>query len=161
MILNRKELENNSACIKAIEFLERNDLLNREISKIEGDYEGWYSWYRNNIRTFEYDDKGNKVREIYPDGDVREYKYNDKGNKIKEIFPDGSIYEREYDADGNLVREIHPDGDIIKLEYDDKGNMVRKTYPNGTTRKYEYTWENDKLFVIKKNDEVICTVIFK
>ena len=48
--------------------------------------------------TYEYDEKGNKIKEIQrkADGSVDlyyEYEYNDKGEKIKEICknPDGTI----------------------------------------------------------------------
>lgn len=63
--------------------------------------------------TFKYDDKGNKIEELYKENDPKKttktiYKYDDNGNVLE---------ERDYDAEGNIRRSI-------SNKYDARGNQT-------------------------------------
>ena len=108
---------------------------------------------------YKFDNSGNLIEMISPDGSKVSYNYNAVNQKISETDANGntSYYtyndlnlvssvtdalgnktSYEYDPLGNLTREIRPDGSEIKYINDALGNMVETIYPNGVTYKYEY-----------------------
>lgn len=83
------------------------DGLNLEKIKVNGDYKGYF-YYIINLLEIQYDNNENKVREIYPDGDVYIHEYDTNGNCIKELYPDGDVCETVFKYD-NLGRLIQAD----------------------------------------------------
>ena len=48
--------------------------------------------YTFNAYQYEYDSFGNKIKEIYPSGDVYQYEYDSFGNEIKATDPSGDVW---------------------------------------------------------------------
>ena len=103
-------LERNGACKSAFDFVKRNKLegfpLDR-LNEIEGDYSGYVGWLREKLKCqYEYDNHGNLIKRIFPDGRKIQYEYDNHGSLIKKIFPDGfeSTWTTEYYDDGQLKR---------------------------------------------------------
>ena len=121
----------------------------------------------------EYDNSGNKTRDIWyeRDGSVRifyDYKYDETGRLTNEYVytPNGEVstfYDYEYDKSGNKVREIsyNSDGSVrhfSEYQYNKDGQMVQTTLYNsdGTPRNvysYEYDESGNKLREITYNSE--------
>jgi len=153
--ITKKILIDLGACESGIKFFERNklegfpvELLNR----VEGDYNWYMSWIRENINCeIEYDEKDNLIYKRYPNGDEYYYKYDERDNLIHEKNPDGDEYFYEYDERDNLIHEKNPDGDEYFYEYDERNNLIHEKYPNGDEYFYEYD-ERDNLIHEKNPD---------
>ena len=138
---------------------------------------------RGNISKYEYNDKGQKVKESLFDKDgelkyVYKHEYNDKGQEIKESsfgkYGDlRHVSKFEYNDKGQKIKDssFNKDGkliDVSKFEYNDKGQWVKKSLFNKdgelkSVFKYEY---NDKGQKVKdssfyKQEEVTCVSIFE
>ena len=108
----------------------------------------------------EYDNSGNKTRDIWyeRDGSVRifyDYKYDETGRLTNEYVytPNGEVstfYDYEYDKSGNKVREIsyNSDGSVrhfSEYQYNKDGQMVQMTlYNSDGTPKNAYCYEYDE-----------------
>ncbi len=124
------------------------------------------------VTRYEYDERGNLRKVIYPDGSTIEYEYDlrinrkirevnergivtvyeydENGNMVRKEEAKGTglerVYEYEYDTDGNLVKEVRPGGAVIHMDYDDRGNMVELTDPEGNTSQYGYDIMGNMVF---------------
>ena len=137
MILTVEELNRRGACKEAVVFFERNFPNGLDLDKYQiiGEYNGWIKWLNSSLQTkFEYDDRGNKIKEINPNGSSWQYEYDDHGNMIKKIFPNRRSWQWEYDDHENKIKEINPDGDIWQWEFthDDHGMLI-EIKENGKT----------------------------
>ncbi len=116
----------------------------------------------SSVRTYTYDDSGNKTEERYEsdtfirdtDGNVTRrltdtrayaYTYDDRGNEIKAQYETESF---AYNADGNLTRhESDYSVHIYALTYDANGNITGKENVNGddgtTDEVFTYTYNAD------------------
>ncbi len=137
-------LQAHGACQEGIAFFERNfpeTLFPQGIDlskiKVTGDYNYYFHWL-SELPICAYDDKGNKIKEIYSDGDIYQYEYDEKGNMTKKIFPSGYYIQYEYNTKGQVIKEINSNGHIYKYEYDEKGNMIKEILPGNYIIKYEY-----------------------
>lgn len=99
-----------------------------------------------NYQIYEYDNKGNVIKENWFNGDGElvdvydySYTYDSKGNvaKMTLFLEDGSVlywYEYEYDSEGNRTQEIQfydvgvSAGYVIKYTYDSDRNMIQKKW---------------------------------
>ncbi len=151
------------ACQESIAFFERNfpERLfpaGVDLSKIKvtGDYK-YYIDMLLKLPICEYNDKGNMIREIYPDGETIQFEYDDKGNMTKKIYPLGYFYQYEYDENNNKIREIYYNGKFYKyeFEYDDKGNMTKKKYPSGYFYQFEYDEKGNMIKEILPGNYII------
>ena len=87
---------------------------------------------RGNRSTVSYDETGNVVSKIDPEGGVTSYEYADKRNPTKETRvtnPRGFVTTNGYDARGNLVRSTSPDGTTILTEYNANNQVTRVSQP--------------------------------
>jgi hypothetical protein len=107
---------------------------------------------------YEYDDKGNRTREVSCDefGAVdseSRHEYDDKGNQTCWVYygNSGAVeyeYRYEYDDKGNEIRQVSYDkfGAVeyeARYEYDDKGNETREvSYDEFGAVQYEYRYQN-------------------
>ena len=116
-IITVEELNRRGACKKAVVFFERNFPNGLDLDKYQiiGEYNGWIKWLNRSLQTkFEYDDRGNKIKEIYPNGRSWQWEYDDRGNMIKQIYPDGSIWQWEFTHDtSGMLTEIKENGKTI------------------------------------------------
>ena len=148
MIITAELLTKMKACQESIDFIKRNypDGIDLDKYEIKGDFNGWVDWFRTEIMVkYDYDTKGNCIRETYPNGRVYEYDYDTKGNLIRTTHPDGSVYEYDYDTKGNLIRKTYPDGSIYEWDYDTKGNRIQETYPNGRVYEWDYDTKGNRI----------------
>ena len=94
---------------------------------------------------YEYDDRGNKISETYPDGNKTYYEYDDRNNRISVTDPDGDKYSYEYDDRGNKISETHPWGYKYSYDYDDRNNKISMTDSDGDKYSYEYDDRNNMI----------------
>lgn len=75
------------------------------------------------VTEYEYDGAGRLLREV-SDSSVRTYTYDEDGNRVKEVYAptegDGYVIEYAYDAYGNLIRRVYTgdDGGSETIECD-------------------------------------------
>ncbi len=94
--------------------------------------------------TYTFDAKGNETGYLLQTqgyaNSSRKYAYDDKSNKIEEIWLNGKEeitfrFVRAYDSNGNMIEELtykgnekaHSSKSTWKYEYDSKGNWIKRT----------------------------------
>ena len=91
---------------------------------------------------WEYDQKGNVIREVNALGYITTRKFDENGNKVEEQGPNKDYYKRfEYDYMNRLIREEIKGKDqrFAKLfKYDYLNNMISSTDIYGNNTDYEY-----------------------
>lgn len=65
---------------------------------------------------YKYDEHGNLIEEINPNGLVYKFKYDERGNRIEYTSPYNITYYYTYDEDGNCIEFITQD-ETIKVGY--------------------------------------------
>ena len=97
-----------------------------------------------NVRTFDYDLAGNRIREGDPRGDWADtlMEYDGANRLISVSYATGSeeepgdraITQREHDGAGNVIRTIDPRGDefAVSIDYNFRGQPLRITSPGGS-----------------------------
>ena len=105
-------------------------------------FEEYTDSMKSRFPVYEYDERGNLISEIHPDGFKTTYEYDEKNNKIAATFPSGTY---EYDERGNQIAITSSDGKKYTYEYDDRNNMISTTYPNGGKYIYEYDERNNQI----------------
>lgn len=110
-----------------------------------------------------YNEKGQVLKEIDPEGNTTEYRYDENGNLTWKKTPLGleihSIYDtanrlieekqigsgqtlvtryRDFDALDHPTKIIDPLGGITRRKYDALGNLTQETNPEGHTTQYIY-----------------------
>jgi YD repeat-containing protein len=66
------------------------------------------------------------------------YEYDDRGNRVKTIGPDGGVLRDTFDEWGLLVRRILPNGDVHREQRDSLGNLLHEADVDGTFTDYLY-----------------------
>ena len=59
---------------------------------------------------------------------IRRFQYNDRGQLIKEILPDDTAYQSRYDANGNLTHQIDAKGQTQVHHYDDDNRLIKSCH---------------------------------
>ena len=67
------------------------------------------------------------------------YEYDETGNKITQIDPNGHVTTWDYDNQGRVTTQSLPPGMFETFTYDPAGNMLSKTDFNGDTTTYDYS----------------------
>jgi len=132
--------------------------LTRVIRELDGEDLSGYSEDKVLAETiYNYDQNGNLVEVISPEGYLTVFKYDDANRRIKSILYQpqngvkltGSAYcallntkarsiSYEYDRAGNLVKQILPNGGVIINEYDEMNRRIRVTDPDGNITRIFY-----------------------
>ena len=81
---------------------------------------------RGHTTVFEYDEKGNVVKEVDPYGKETRYTYDSRGNKLSEITPLGKKTFR-YDENNNVLEETDELGHSTFYTYNSKNQMLTTT----------------------------------
>ncbi len=70
MFYTREILEANDACREGLVFwfLNKLDLIDIDLSKVEGDYKSYINWLKTSINRCEYDSEGNIIKKTRPKG---------------------------------------------------------------------------------------------
>jgi len=121
-------------------------------SKREGIPERKYNYYPNGLlraetdalgwtTTYEYDTRGNRVREINPLRGPTIWKYDEQDRLVSSTDPAGATTRYEYDAAGHLVKIVDPTGGITQFEHDSRGRTVSMKDPVGRITRYQYDKE--------------------
>jgi RHS repeat-associated protein len=117
------------------------------------------------LLVLEYDDRGNIVRETFPDGTVvlrtfdewnnltsktephdpsdpnpitTHYTYDENGNKTSTTDPLGDVISYTYNERGQVLTTTDPLGNTTTQEYDANGNLISKTDPLGNVKSFSY-----------------------
>lgn len=93
---------------------------------------------RGFVRTFTYDEKGNKLTETDYKGNVTTFEYDARGNVITKRFADESVIRYEYDGRNLMNKVIDRDGLFSTYEYDELGRMTKMTDKMGVSTTFEY-----------------------
>lgn len=86
----------------------------------------------------EYDEDGNLVQIIYPDGSKENFEYDGTGRKTAFIDRMGRTTYYGYSIHNLLNKIIYPDSSIELMNYDAKGRLISRTNENGMTISYQY-----------------------
>ena len=95
MMFTEVTLISIGACKDAIEFCKRNNLFNdnKKIKdlNIEGDFNNYVYWLKSRDKwKFEYDDKGNLIKETNSYGEEYKWEYKDSEDKF-ELYEDDKL----------------------------------------------------------------------
>lgn len=112
-----------------------------------------------NVTVRSYDEDGNVLKEIHPDGAVETftydadgnqtsrtdglgrtttYTYDQRGNRTSQTDELGNTTTYTYDEDDNLIAMVDPLDEVTTFTYDGNGNRTSVTYPDGTTESWTY-----------------------
>ena len=119
------------------------------------------------VSLFDFDDNGNLIFAVKPDGhslsftydttfnlpttirDERNvplrYTYDSQGNPTSISHADGTIEKFTPDADGNITRSINRRSQAIDYTYDDRGLVLRKDHADGTFEAFTYDDRGNRL----------------
>jgi YD repeat-containing protein len=90
-----------------------------------------------NPTVYEYDNRGNIVTEIDPEGGKTTRTYDEHNNMLTEtiVLSGGTelTATRTYDSHGNVVTETDPLGNVTRYTYDSFGHVLTTTDPLGNT----------------------------
>ncbi len=113
----------------------------------------------NNYHQFEYDLRGNMIKQTDPLGNAVLYTfdaddnlltitnalgqtwtnaYDDKHNLLSTTTPSGSVTTMDYDAKGQLAKRTDANGHSTAFEYDDFGNAIRIIDATGNAKSYDF-----------------------
>src|SRR5512147_1442473 len=110
-------LKSWDACKDGIDFFTRNNLdqLDYSTVQVEGDFKEFWSWLKEQGKyKREYDERGNLIKVISPNGYELRYEYDERGNLTKKIYPNGNEYKYEYLFDDmGVLTEIKQNGKTI------------------------------------------------
>lgn len=136
-----------------------------DYNKIKKDFELRTDNYTE--ASFIYDKNGNCIQEIDNESQrITNYEYDDKGNKTKEVVKNqnGIIVEinYEYDKNNNLIREVQNDSSEYISEYDERNRIIKFTSRKNTRISYivEYKYDdiNNIIFIINKEIGYTCKI---
>ncbi len=97
----------------------------------------------NKVTKYEYNAKGQLIKETDAKGKVTSYSYDKNGNQEKVTNALGAITSYTYDAKNQLLEEKDAKGNVISYKYDALGNLNRKTDARGNRTYYEYDSSNN------------------
>src|SRR5690348_6874791 len=66
------------------------------------------------------------------------FDYNKRGEIIRETGFDGVQSQFERDATGNIIKVVRPGGRFIQYEYDANDRLIRVEYHDGSWQQYSY-----------------------
>ena len=110
---NPIRIENNSDTIK-MTWGEQGELKSAENSLGE-------------TRTYEYDNFHHLTEVLYVGGETESFVYNDSGNIVTQILPNGGEITFEYDGSGNRIEITDADNVATNFEYNDFGFVITQT----------------------------------
>ena len=85
-----------------------------------------------------WDDNGNLIKDIDPEGRTTLYRYDSKGRLLSVTDPAGATTRYDYDAAGNPITITDPAGREWKRAFDSKGHLISQADPAGNPTAYTY-----------------------
>ena len=92
----------------------------------------------NRVSRYEYDERGNLVRETTPAGETTEYERDERGLVSAIRDANGGLKRLQYDERGQLVRYTDCSEQVTILDYDADGRVFRVTNALGQQTNFEY-----------------------
>ncbi len=86
-----------------------------------------------------------------PSGAVETIIYDERGNELRRIDPEGRIWERSYDEDDNLLSRTDPEGNMVRMEYDGLGRKIREIDAEGNVQEWSYDERNKPTLEMDSN----------
>ena len=87
---------------------------------------------------YTYNPTGNLETLTDPNGNATSYEYDDIGRLLKEIFPDNTSVLYAYDKVNNITSKTKNNGDVISYSYDALSRLTTKTFPDNKTASYSF-----------------------
>jgi len=112
--------------------------------------------YRDTMKSYSYDTKGNIVSTLDYANQSEIFQYNNNNTLAKLISPTGSSYEYIYDSNNNLQSARSSEGLFYDITYDSVGNAISSKTNN---HNYSTSIESGKTYYIRlKGDGKYLTV---
>jgi RHS repeat-associated protein len=80
---------------------------------------------------YEYDDHGNNIKEIEPDGAEWTWSYDPLNRIVAETEPDGGLHTFHFDDANRVLQHRDSLGGVTSFEYDEVGRVIATTLPLG------------------------------
>ena len=87
---------------------------------------------------FTFDDRGNMVQLMRPDGACIKKAFNESNLTISVTDPNGATWRQKWDSRGRLVEQASPLGNRTHYEYDNQGQLTCITKQNGAKTIFNY-----------------------
>lgn len=81
-------------------------------------------------------------------GNVTTVFYDDRGNEIKKVDPEGGAIEFQFDANNNEIWRRDPRGNVTQHTYDDRGNCTSVTDAVGHVTRMEFNQFNKPTTIV-------------
>ncbi|MCA9652322.1 MAG: hypothetical protein KC501_20580 [Myxococcales bacterium] len=99
----------------------------------------------NLYRTTDHSDRtygpaGELLTERTAEGEAQHH-YDEEGNLVRRVEPDGSSWSYDWDAAGRLARVVRPDGRDVTFRYDALGRRVEKRFGREVIR---WVWHGNR-----------------
>ncbi|HWS88127.1 MAG TPA: RHS repeat-associated core domain-containing protein [Pyrinomonadaceae bacterium] len=91
------------------------------------------------VTVVEYNQRGNVVKTIDPQGNVKTATYDDRGNKLSETNAAGKTTSYTYDARDNRTAVTDPLGNVTRFAYDSRSQLLTATDPQGRVTSHSYS----------------------
>ncbi|HTN84282.1 MAG TPA: DUF6531 domain-containing protein [Sorangium sp.] len=107
------------------------------------------------LKTREYDEDQYLIAEANGAGETTRYEYDARGNKLREIDPAGNVTQWDYEEDLPVLH-VRPDGLVTQYEHDCRGSLVGVTYPSKL--RYSLTYdERGRLHAIQGEEGLLAS----
>jgi RHS repeat-associated protein len=93
--------------------------------------------YNSQKTSVTYDDKGNVLQRMLPEGVTQTYAYNERNDIEQFTDPKGNVYKYAYDSRGNLIRVETPRAKTT-FTVNDKGLVTQVTNPENISVSFTY-----------------------
>jgi len=106
---------------------------------------------RERLTRYSYDEFGNILQVIDPEGNSTVYEYDDLGRKVSETDSQGNVIHFGYDSRDNLVTLQDGNGNLTRFEYDLSNRLVKEIKPLLQETVYSYDGAGNLTAVIDAN----------
>ena len=132
------ETKYSNGTVVYCEYDEHNNLIAEIVPKEKGQ-----------SSNFEYDDRGNRTKTIWMNGDEWIWEYDENNNQVKYTDRVGDFQTWEYDSNSKLIKTTMMNGKSHTWEYNDQGKEIKHTNPRGQVGTKEY--ENGNLVKVEQS----------
>ena len=115
------------------------------------------------IVKFVYDGRGNLLQVINQKGiTIRSYEYDLRNRKTKEIWPGGETFAYTYDANNNLIEQVDAKGQITRHTYDAANRRIRSDYfaSGSSTASNSVTFSYDTAGRLSGYDDGVTSAVY-
>ncbi len=150
----RNEYDDDGRLIRTIDPLGNSIELTHEIGarrELVRDRRGF-------VRIYEYDQRGNVVKETDASGKTTLRTYDGKDNLLSETDPLGNTTSYTYDEKVNLIAVVDPLGQARQWTYNSFGTPLKVTDPNGNETSFTYDEFGNRTRVVDPLGNVLTRV---